>query len=237
MKSSARPLKKGLGILAALGGIFAMLYGLAYLGSDSPVASVRLSKDSRVLPRGVRVYARNSEGNPVEGVQFSYETHSGITESVATDPNGYAFIKQAEDYAVLGLYIADQETNRYTEIWNPLYDWNFFTRLLGILFEPTLNIEFRVELHSLPYEIGTEKEGVNKPFEYVHKPYEYVRHFRGELQELKALLIQNDVTKAKIKLDRISKLAASAGNEEEFHRILSSPESPSPVEEGETRKP
>lgn len=230
MKSFARPLRKGLGVLAVLGVIFSILYGLAYRGSNSSLASVRLSKDSRVLPRGVRVYARDGEGNPVEGVQFSYETLSGITESAATDANGFAFIKQTEDSTVLGLYIADQETNRYTEIWNSVYDSNLFARLVGILFDPTVNIEFRVELHSLPYEIGTGKDGVLKP-------YDYMRQFRGELQELELLLIQDDVARAKIKIDRISKLAASAGNEEEFYRILSAPEDQSPAEAGESGKP
>jgi hypothetical protein len=64
-----------------------------------------------------------------------------------------------------------------------------------------------------------------------------MRQFRGELQELKLLLIQDDVARARIKIDRISKLAASAGNEEEFHRILSAPENPSPAEAGESGKP
>jgi hypothetical protein len=160
MKIPARPIWIVTGAILL---ILATLNGLTYLGSDSPVASVRLSKDSRSIPLGVRVYARDGQDSPIEGVQFSYETLSGITPSATTDSNGFAFIKRVEDNKVLGLYIADEETHRYTEIWDPIYDSNLFARFLGTFFDPTVNIEFRVKLHSLPYKIRTEQGEDPKP--------------------------------------------------------------------------
>jgi len=143
----------------------AILNGLTYRGADSAIASVRLSKDKHDLPAGVRIHVRSSAGSPIAGVRFSYECHSGITPHVVSDSNGFAFIEQTEDNRVLGLYIVDPEQlrHRYTEIWNPVYDSNLFARFLGILFDPQVNIEFTVTLHSSVDHIRTEQPDAGKP--------------------------------------------------------------------------
>lgn len=148
MRSIASPLRKVIAILVLLAATLAILNVLAYCGANSPIASVRLSKDSDDLPAGVRVHARYSDGSPAVGVSFSYETLSGLTPHVTSDSKGFAFIEQAEDDKVLGLYIADPEKNQYTEIWSSIYESNLFSRLLGIFFDPRVNIEFRVKLDS-----------------------------------------------------------------------------------------